>query len=274
MLEFQAPPLPPVSRQTGEFVSILLRQHFLLPLSSALVDPNTWCFVIPKNKEKCSFIADMRNINELSKPSLPPFHLPTLESLSILLAGRTGWWGATLDLKNFYWSLTLPESWVGLFVVPGGVYDCLPFGWNRSPVIAQKTLEWLIFEFIKGEGLLLHFGSLFLVLIYLDDVLWVAHSRNLCAYLSHGLASFLTLKGLLVSPKSCLEPSQLVTWIGKELDLRSITFSNSVPTMARIVGLSLLAGVSFLTKKRLRNLLGTLSWAFRPRQGLGLFMWS
>ena len=46
---------------------------------------------------------------------------------------------AKLDLSNCFWSLRLPQSWVGEFSVCVGdaeyVWQKLPFGWKYSPLL-------------------------------------------------------------------------------------------------------------------------------------------
>jgi hypothetical protein len=87
---------------------------------------------------KCSLIADLRPVNEKTPRPLPSFSLPSIDLLANLWrpGGYRGWWGATLDLTNFYWSLELPMAWWGCFRLDG--YSCTthPFGWNLSPVLA------------------------------------------------------------------------------------------------------------------------------------------
>jgi hypothetical protein len=270
---FQLPDSARQSPNTETMLHTLKQDNFLLPTGH---QPNIRCFVIPKTSEKCSLIADMRLVNALHPQKPPSFRLPTLSLLchAFSLAPRNGFWATKLDLRNFFWSLRLPHEWIGCFRVTSGTYDALPFGWNLSPVLAQKTLTALVFTALIAYGLLPCLGSSFFLFIYLDDILILAWSQTLCGTFTSYLANFLTVHQLVISPKSELEPTQKISWLGKTLDLKRGSMGNTIPTLLRTWGLALLASVSRLTQKRLQVLLGTLNWVFRPRNGLQLFTWS
>ena len=255
-------------------LSTLHSQHFLLDPCSLL--PNARCFVIPKTSEKCSLICDMRAINELTVDPIPTFSLPTLSDLTSTFchAPPSGLWGCKLDIKNFYWSLRLRDNWRQCFRVSTGTFPCLPFGWHLAPLIAQRTMEAFCWPHLTEVGLLpFLFHSLFLF-IYLDDILIICTTQQMCLHFTTSLSDHLQSRGLVISPKSETTPCQSLTWLGKHLDLQHGSISNTLSTTLRALGLVLLASSSHLTKKRLQTLLGTLNWAFRPRPGFSLFTWA
>ena len=97
---------------------------------------NVSAFVKPKNDVKCSFIIDMRNLNDCSKVPLRKVKLPSIHTVfqTIQREMHRGapLWGITLDISNFYWSLQIPAAHRGLFRIQGVHFHCLPFGWNFS----------------------------------------------------------------------------------------------------------------------------------------------
>ena len=64
---------------------------------------NTSVFVRPKSTEKASF--DLRAVNTLFVP--PKFSLPSLVDIAAFISSHPpgSLWGATIDLKNCFWSL-------------------------------------------------------------------------------------------------------------------------------------------------------------------------
>jgi hypothetical protein len=267
--------LRPLDPHTKVMVQALVRDGFLFKDTTGL-GPNSTAFVIPKSAVKCSLIADLRPVNEHTPRPLPKFSLPSMDSLADiwLRRGHLGWWGVTLDLTNCYWSLLIPEEWWGCFRVDGYTYHTLPFGWNLSPVIAQRTLQRLVDRFLVGVGALLHLGASLLTWVYLDDVFILGQDREWVAHLGQALSNFLTEQGFCVSVKSMLTPSQRVLWLGKEFDLVKGQIVNKQGLQLRLIGLSLMASVSKLNHKRVESLLGVLNWAYRPLPGYSLFAWS
>ena len=62
----------------------------------------------PKNDVKCSFIIDMRNLNDCSKAPLRKVKLPSIHTVFQTIEREmyrgAPFWGITLDIYNFYWS--------------------------------------------------------------------------------------------------------------------------------------------------------------------------
>jgi hypothetical protein len=75
----------------------------------------------------------------------------------------------------------------------------------------------------------------------------------------------------VISPKSRVQPSRRITWIGKVFDFSLSTISNTDSAMTRALAITLLGSVLPMSEKRLDILLGVLNWAFRPLPGLSLF---
>jgi hypothetical protein len=62
--------------------------------------------------------------------------------------------GQQLDVTNFFWLLRIAPFWWESFRLPWGCFDCLPFGWHFSPIIAQLTLQESPFSTLVSSGAL------------------------------------------------------------------------------------------------------------------------
>ena len=102
---------------------------------------NVSAFVKLKNDQKCSFISDMRNLNDCSKVPLRKVKLPSIHTVLQTIQRETHrgapLWGIILDISNLYWILPIPAAHRGLFHIQGAHFHCLPFGWKFSPVPAH-----------------------------------------------------------------------------------------------------------------------------------------
>ena len=88
----------------------------------------------------------------------------------------------------------------------------LPFGWNWSPLIAQRFIGTIMAAL---DSLLRHWW------LYIDDLL-LAHSDPVfLTFLGAYACHWLQTAGFIISPKSVLAPAQSITWLGKHLDVRT-----------------------------------------------------
>ena len=125
-----------------------------------------------------------------------------------------------IDPSKCFWSLRLPEAFLGAFRISdgeGGVlsFSCLPFGWKYCLILCQKVLERLVEEI----GLVGVF-----VLIYIDDVLIVGQSKARVREQVLRAVKALCTAGGVISPKSTLEPVTRLMWLGKDVDLGGGSF--------------------------------------------------
>ena len=107
-----------------------------------------------------------------------------------------------VDLTNAFWSLQLPEHLRGIFrvLINDRVYgfNCLPFGWQLSPIVCQTVLGYILAS--------LRFSDV-LVVRYLDDFLLVGYGRPRVRNAAATLCTILTTAGAIISSKSILEPT-------------------------------------------------------------------
>ena len=204
------------------------------------VQPNCSAFPKPKTKDKCSFILGVRNLIEQQSFRLPPCSMPSIsdvfEKATTLWGGRV--YATTIAISNFYWSLGMPKKFWSKFRRPGCYYKSLPFGWDYAPVIAHKIVRLFLHEFFKGypQSQVEFFHSL-------DYIILLSVNPALLCVLTQALSRFLEAKGLVISPKSCTEPSQTVCWIGKKFDLKHMCVKNLSSTTLKSVAAAVKAAV-------------------------------
>ena len=263
------------SLHTRRMIGVLLDDGFLCQDPTCLgalecedLTDNLSAFVKPKNDVKCSFIIDMRNLNDCSKVPLCKVKLPSIHTVFRTIQREihrgAPLWGITLDISNFYWSLQVPSEHRGLFRIQGAHFHCLPFGWKFSPVVAQDTLAALLKDFFDNhaEGLDIY---------RFDDVLVLSRDRACMDSLGHRLANFLTAKGLRISTKSCLEPHQNVLWLGKMFDLAKGEVRNTDKMLTKCSRIAIKTACSPLSPKVAERVAGKMQWAFGPRKGSPYF---
>ena len=119
-----------------------------------------------------------------------------------------------VDLKNAFWSSRLPEAFKQAFRVSIDgqtfAFNCLPFGWQYSPVICQTVLGYLLQGLDLVSVLVLH---------YLDDFLVLGFGAGNVRSAAARLCDLLGREGAIISPKSILEPVPSIVWLGKQLVL-------------------------------------------------------
>ena len=233
---------------------------------------NVSAFVNPKNDVKCSFIIDMRNVNDCSKVPLRKVKLPSIHTVFQTIQREihrgAPLWGITLDISNFYWSLQIPAAHRGLFRTQGAHFHCLPFGWKFSPVLAQDTLAALLREFLDNHAVGLDIHRFH----YLDDVLILSRDRECMDSLGPRPAAFLIAKGLRISTKSCLKPHQNVLWLGKVLDVAKGEVRNTDKMLTKCLGIAIKTACSPVFPKVAERVTVKMQWAFGPRKGVTLFL--
>ena len=180
-------------------------------------------------------------------PPRPPCKMPSLSSVfqkAMEMKGGGNVYATTIDASKFYWSLVMPERFWNKFRLLGSFYKTLPFGWDFALVIAHEPLRFLLAEIFKDFAP--HVVANFQ---YLDDIILFSTNPEVPWVLPHALCNFLKAKGLVISKKSCTEPSQTVCWIGKKFNLGDMSVENLPSTTLKSVAAAVWAAVQPLTPK-------------------------
>ena len=135
----------------------------------------------------------------------------------------------------------------------------LPFGWNWSPLVAQKSIA----TFLASLESLLHLWWL-----YIDDLLMAHSDPAFLAFIGAYACHLLQVAGFIVSPKSVLAPSPSITWLGKHIDAHS-GITNLPSRQAQVLlAIWALRTVS-CSSRSLQRVLGSLQWLACPHSLIG-----
>ena len=171
-----------------------------------------WVFILSYMKQ---------NKNDARKPR--GFQLPQIERPrnAVMLEGRKKLYPAKLDVSSCFWSVRLPQQWVGVFSVNVGdtqyVWNSLPFGWTYSPQLCQK----LVYSVVRVAMWWLPV----LFFVFLDNILIVGTRRFLRKAIRRARHR-LQKVGFIVSKKCKTEPAKHLEIVGKIFDLYNGTLEN------------------------------------------------
>ena len=135
------------------------------------------------------------------------------------------------------------------------VVNSLPFGWAHSPVITIENV---------ARFLILAHPSQVILIQYLDDVVLVSTDSNVLRWDTRQLVEDLVEEGWVVSPKSVVEPSTSITWMGKTIKGESYEIQQSSVYIAQMVTMWLRLSCQGYSEKRCRRLVGKFLWAAAP----------
>ena len=163
-------------------------------------------FMIPKKGGERRPVVDMKDLNNFIEPV--HFKMEDLSHLPSVL--RRGDFMCKIDLKDAYQTIPIAKkSRIYLrFLWRGKLYQftCLPFGLRSSPRIFTKVLKPLL-VYLRALGVRL--------LVYLDDILIMAATPELCLEHTQLTWQLLTALGFLGNlKKSVLTPKQQVEYLG------------------------------------------------------------
>ena len=117
------------------------------------------------------------------------------------------------DVSNCYGSILMPKRWRDVFQVSisgkNYAWSSLPFGWKYSPVICQRLMGALAENSV--------FDLQVLPFTYCDDVSATGARRDLKRAVRR-LRGRVQRARFVVSPKSSLEPTRVLDFVGKIFD--------------------------------------------------------
>ena len=225
--------------------------------------PNAKAFTKYKSASKGAMIINMVPLNTKCVAPGQRIKLPTLENLGDTFReaarnSRTMWF-CTLDVVNMFWSCWVPEEEKNAIRigVMGDVwgFHSLPFSWTHSPVIATELLAKTLEKFDMPD---------IPPVQYVDDILVYGFDRDHVKEAGRRLWNPVEHDGWLCGPKSQLEPSTAIDWMGKTLDGQAWSMPSSAGYVAGMVTMWIKLATLGYCRKTLRRLLGKLAWADRP----------
>ena len=217
-----------------------------------------------KSQEKAALIVNMVHFNHACVHKACRFCLPTLEGLAHSLHNICADpWVCELDLKNCYRSVHLPASLVNCIRVAASTdrYAIVrvPFGWHEAPGLVQHLIDRVLSSLPPTAVLIIQ---------YLDDILFVGPRPDVRDMAYRAVAA-LVKASYIISPKSELEPTKLIAWMGKTVNLESACIAPSTPFVADVVSKWLLLAHKPYQSKSLRRPRGKIVWLGGPAASVG-----
>ena len=174
-------------------------------------------FLVPKKDGGHRPVINLKALNNFV--IAPHFKMEGIQTLKSLL--RQGDWLVKIDLKDAYFAIPIREENQKFlcFTVANKSYQftCLPFGLASAPWVFTKTLKPVV-ALCRELGVRL--------VIYIDDILVMAESREKAEDQASGLTYLLQCLGFTVNTtKSTLIPTQSLEFLGFSVDSRTMELS-------------------------------------------------
>ena len=215
---FKTTPIPKSKEQRlalEKEISDLLQKRAIYKVEGSR--PNLYrssFFLTPKKPDAWRPII---NLKPLNKAFIRPrrFRMETLAT--VLLSLDRGLWATSIDLKDAYLHIPIHRAYHRFlaFRYKGIDYAfrALPFGLSTAPRVFTRVTK-VVLAFLRRKGIL--------VFAYLDDWLLVGRSAQESTDITSYTVSLLEDLGWIVNQeKSSLIPSQILTYLGAVLDLKT-----------------------------------------------------
>lgn len=180
-------------------------------------------FLVDKPNGEKRFILNLKLLNEFIHP--PHFKLEDHKTVIKLLSPNC--YMACIDLKDAYFLVPIAKEFKKYlrfeFNEKTYEFNCLPFGLCTAPFVFTKLMK-PVAQLLRSEGLL--------SVIYLDDILLIANTKELCQENVTRTREVLESLGFILNiEKSCLNPSQQCKFLG--FIYNSIEFTVELPQEKR-----------------------------------------
>ena len=159
---------------------------------------------------------------------------------------------AVVDLSRAYRQFAVsPLDWplLGLFWRGAWSFDTrLPFGCRMSSFVMQSIADFLV-RAMAAQKIHAH--------MYLDDVIVVSSTADIVQRDYNSVISLFHGLGLAVAASKLQPPSQVVTWLGIQIDIPNNQLSINPAKLTQIkLCMAVAARRTFITKKHLQRLIG------------------
>lgn len=172
-------------------------------------------FLVPKKEGLARFVLNLKSLNKFIKTD--HFKMEDLRTAMKLV--DKGSFMTSIDLKDAYFLVKVHNRSRKYlrFIFQNQLFQftCLPFGLSLSPFVFTKILKPVVAT-LRSKG--------FLSCIYLDDILCIASSKELCRGNTQNTIQALEGLGFVLNQeKCCLEPDTRRKYLGFIIDSMTMT---------------------------------------------------
>ena len=190
----------------------------MAPKNMPLFENYIFCIAKPNGKRRVIF--DMKTLNthiRLPKLRMFTFDKGYQEFHRNLYATR-------IDLSNAFWHIGVNPKFKQYLAFN---FDNIKYWWNVMP-FGLRTAPYLFCKFMNTIIVNIREKFDIVVYFYMDDVLVVAPSKELCLKYVNIVIEELQKAGLTINfQKSCLEPASSIVFLGVDLNLKGKTMAPS-----------------------------------------------
>ena len=205
-----------------------------------------------------------RNLNQ----HLPYTYFSYSNVTTAVSQASQGCWFAKLDISKCYLSLPINPEFYDYFTfsLDGKYYRFtgMPFGLATAPRICTQLLGVVAWDMEEQRAKLVR---------YLDDFLFIARTREECQRMLDDAIATLARYGLVVNQAKTAGPSQVITFLGIELDSINMTMQCTRERLQELIALLQETFTRTTTRvHQLESLIGKLSFAAMVLPGARPFM--
>ena len=140
----------------------------------------------------------------------------------------------------------------------------MPFGWKLFPLLCQLALQKVIAGIVPPHLIIFH---------HLDDFLLMGGCPAELREVTRRVVEALKAAGCLVSPKSVLEPTTRILFLGKHIDTKAQRILSHPRAYLKMFAQWLrLATAAHPQLRHLNKVVRFIPWHVRPRSGMGPFL--
>ena len=244
--------VPLYSPETVQLLNEFLEKGVIIPSKNPLFISRV--FSVPKPNGKFRLITDLSILNKFLNP--PKFHLPSINLLKQSLP--KGSWLAKVDLKDAYLHVPVNHYYQRFLAFRWGEkifqFQAMPFGLSIAPSVFQGLMNYPL-KLLKEKSIP--------CIAYLDDWVTWAPSKEKCQQNVIQLCLVLQKLGFLINiEKSCLTPSQTITWLGVQWDGKSLQMKLPIEKIEKIcLSAKFLSQRMVASREDWEKLLGSLAFA-------------